>query len=284
MQTTRTILLVYTLTTWALLSVSPPVHASEADRELFHRYLSYIEPYAEVPLDTLLEKTALFFLGSPYVAHTLEVTEEETLVVNLREFDCVTFVETVIALTHTVRSGNPTFNEYRRQLQKLRYRDGEIKGYPSRLHYTSDWVYNNEQNGLLQNISARLGGKREGKEINFMSSHRDAYRQLKSDDAVLGEIRAIEKEINHRNGFIYVPKEKIQGVVAQIPHMAMLGFTTRINGLDITHTGFAFWEGDRLTFIHASSVRKEVVIDRQTLSDYCAAQSSCTGILVARVL
>ena len=39
------------------------------------------------------------FIGIPYVAHTLEVNDDERLVVNTRQLDCTTFVETVTALT-----------------------------------------------------------------------------------------------------------------------------------------------------------------------------------------
>lgn len=37
-------------------------------------------------------------LGRPYVGQTLEINEEEQLVVNLRELDCTTLVETSAAL------------------------------------------------------------------------------------------------------------------------------------------------------------------------------------------
>lgn len=254
------------------------------DREAFDRYMGYIASYVEAPLDTLLEKTAVFFLGSPYVAHTLEVTDDEILVINLREFDCVTYIETVLALTNTVRSGKNGFGDFACQLQRLRYHDGDIKGYASRLHYTSDWVYDHEKNGLLENISDQLGGAREEKKIHFMSSHRNAYKQLKTSDSLWQAIHVVEESINDRGGFSYLPKEKIAAVAPHVPHMTMVGFTTRVEGLDTTHTGFAFRQGDRLTFIHASSARGEVVIDRQTLHDYCAGQTSCTGIIVARVL
>ncbi|MGI6573649.1 MAG: N-acetylmuramoyl-L-alanine amidase-like domain-containing protein [Fermentimonas sp.] len=262
------------------------------DKQVFNSYLSYIEPHVGVAcaadegerLELLLEKTALFFQGTPYVGHTLEVTDEEKLVVNLRELDCVTFIETVIALTNTVRSGKYDFDEFTRQLVRVRYRDGDMDGYSTRLHYTSDWLYNHEQNGLLQNISCELGGTRESKKIHFMTSHRDAYRQLKNNDTLLEEMRVLEESMGVRGGFCYLPKDKIQATSFSIPHMAILAFTTRIEGLDTTHTGFAFWRGDSLTFIHASSSRGEVVVDQNSLSDYCVAQPSCTGVIVARVL
>lgn len=262
------------------------------DKQIFNSYLSYIEPHVGTSagvhegkrLELLMEKTALFFQGTPYVAHTLEVTDEEKLVVNLRELDCVTFIETVIALTNTVRSGKHDFDAFTRQLKRVRYRNGNLDGYSSRLHYTSDWLYNHEQNGLLQNFSCELGGTRESKKIHFMTSHRDAYRQLRNNDTLLEEIRVVEESMSDRGGFCYLPKDKIQDAASNIPHMAVLAFTTRKEGLDTTHTGFTFWRGDSLTFIHASSSRGEVVVDQNSLGDYCAAQPSCTGVIVARVL
>lgn len=267
-----------------VLSAQPKALFTPEDRQLFNQYISYIEPYKELPVDSVLEKTATFFLGKPYVGHTLEVTEEETLVVNLRAFDCTTFVETVIALTNTARQEKPAFDLYLTELQKIRYRKRVIDGYASRLHYTSDWVFENERKGLVENISRALGGVKEAKQIQFMSSHRDAYKQLKSDDKTLNEIISMENEINGRGGFYYLPKTKIASNASRIPHMAMIGFTTSIKGLDVTHMGFSFKQGGRLTFIHASSAKNKVVIDQKTVSDYCALQNTCSGILVAGIM
>lgn len=266
------------------ISIPPEAVYTAEDRQIFDRYIAYIGPWRSAPTDSLLEKTALFFLNFPYVSHTLEMPGEENLVVNLREFDCTTFVESVIALVRTTRSESPGFGTFLNELQCIRYRDGNLQGYASRLHYTSDWLYDNEKKGFLKNSSAGSGGIREEKTIDFMTTHRDAYRQLKNDDVLLQEIQVIENDINGRNGFYYLPKESIAGRASMIPHMSMVAFTTSIKGLDVTHMGFAFQEEDRLTFIHASSTRKEVVIDQKTLSDYCAGQSSCTGIIIAEVL
>ena len=266
------------------VSEKPEVVYTPEDRQIFHCYIVYIRPWQSAHTDSLLERTAVFFLDSPYVSHTLEVPGEEKLVVNLREFDCTTFVESVIALTRTARSGKPDFDTFLHELQRIRYRDGNLQDYASRLHYTSDWLYDNEKKGLLKNSSPGLGGIPEKKIINFMTTHRDAYRQLKSDDVLLQEIRIIENGINERDGFYYLPKENIAVTAPMIPHMSMIAFTTIIKGLDVSHMGFAFQEENRLTFIHASSTQKKVVVDQKTLSDYCAGQSSCTGIIVAEVL
>ena len=255
------------------------------DVKIFNQYLSHIAPYKTKSTEMLLQQTALFFLGKPYVAHTLEVTDKEMLVVNLREFDCMTFVETVIALARTTRTDNPTFETFLDNLRNIRYRTGVIDGYSSRLHYTSDWVFENEKRGFLRNISSEISGSRiERKEINFMSSNRHLYRHLANDNAMLAKIIAIENNINQRGGFSYIPIEKIASIAHYIPNMAMVAFTTSIRGLDVQHTGFTFWENDRLTFIHASTSTNSVIIEPRTLAEYCEAIRAVTGVMIVEVV
>ena len=59
-----------------------------------------------------------FFLGTPYVTGTLETEGAEHLVVNLREYDCVTFVENVVALVYLVKSQEKSFKAFRRLLRR----------------------------------------------------------------------------------------------------------------------------------------------------------------------
>lgn len=265
------------------LRAQPDIHDTPDDRILFDEYLAYIRAYRSSPSDIVLERTALFFLGRPYVAHTLEMGDEEQLVVNLRAFDCTTFVETVIALSRTASGPSPSFETFRKELQAIRYRDGDVDGYTSRLHYASDWVYENERKGLLRNLSGALGGVKEKKLLHFMSSHREAYRRIKTDDEMLGRIVATEEKMNRRGGFYYLPKERIAVVSNRIPHLSVILFTTGIEGLDVTHMAFACRKGEKLTFIHASSAAKKVVEEEKTVSDYCLGQRSCTGIIVAEI-
>lgn len=269
--------------TAAQLSAQPTALYSPSDREIFHEYLTAIEPYREASLQTVLEKTALFFVGKPYRAHTLEESSEEQLTVNLRAFDCTTFVETVLALTGMVKSDDPSFDIFVKELQSLRYRNGTIEGYASRLHYATDWLHENEQRGVLRNLSASLGGVHQEKALHFMSSHREAYSRLKEDDAMLDRIASMEEMVNRRGGYHYLPKGVLEAAADQIPHMSVVLFTTAIDGLDATHMGFAFRKGETLTFLHASSSAKKVKIDEKTISDYTLGQTSCTGIIVAEI-
>ena len=256
---------------------------SYIDKALLKSYFAISPSYKATSIEDVLEQTARFFLGTPYVAHTLDNNEKEELVVNLREMDCVTLVENVLALSLATYSGNLSEDYFVEKLTKIRYRNNEVMDYASRIHYTSDWIFENERKGLIRNISKELSGVKETKRIDFMSSHRSAYQQLATDDAMLSEIIQIENKINDRDGFYYLPKELIASKANKILHMAVIGFVTSIDGLDTTHVGFAFHEGGRLTFIHASTGKMEVVIDSKTLSDYCLSQKNCKGIIVAKV-
>src|SRR5512146_1957361 len=55
------------------------------------------------PMGDVMAAIGLSFIGTPYVAHTLEVPGPEHLVVNLQGLDCTTFVENVLALSRTVK-------------------------------------------------------------------------------------------------------------------------------------------------------------------------------------
>lgn len=268
----------------ALATFSQSINYDQQDKVIFEEYAKALKPFQSKSKELILQKTAEFFLEKPYVAGTLDKNDIEKLVINLREFDCVTFVETVMALANTTASNDLTFDNFASQLKQIRYRNGIINGYDSRLHYTSDWADNNVEKKILSAESQQLGGVLETKNIDFMTSHRSAYNALKTDDEMLDKIKNVENEINKRKGFYYLPKEKITSKEAEIPHMAMIAFTTSIKGLDTTHTGFAYKKNGKLTFIHASSAKNKVVIDEKTLSDYCKGQKSCTGIMVMPVL
>ena len=252
---------------------------------IFNHYVQHITPYRDAPIETVLEQTAHFFLGTPYVAGTLDSGDEnEQLVVNLHQMDCFTYVENVIALSKTALGDSLTFEGFKAHLQNIRYRDGALSDYASRLHYTSDWIYNNQEKGIVENISQQLSAVKETKAINFMSTHRSAYRQLAHNDTMLEKIKHTEQQINNREGYYYLPKQDITAMASHIPHMAVVGIATTIDGLDTTHIGFAYHKDGVLGFIHASSLKNEVVIDANTLSEYCMGQRRCRGIVVPRMV
>lgn len=255
---------------------------SAADLKVFNDYLSLIERKKELPTNEVIVLSGKFFLGTPYVAHTLE-KEPEQLTVNLTELDCMTFVETVLALVRTVKQGEPTFEKFCQNLQTARYREKKITDYTDRLHYTSDWIYTNEQRGIVKDKTKAIGGKPWKLELSFMSTHPDSYKQLKNNPGFIDKIARIEKEISAREHY-YIPKEEIWKYEKNIRNGDVVGFVTSVKGLDIAHVGFIAWdENGKMTFMHASSIQHEVIINPEPLQDYINKVKSNTGIVIFRL-
>lgn len=253
------------------------------DSLTFVRHIEQFRPQKDLPFNQLLVKTAKFFLGKPYVASTLEASGNETLIINLRELDCTTFVENCIALTRVIKSGDSSFENYCSCLINMRYRGGEIKGYTSRLHYTSDWIYENERNNLLRNISTDIGGKIINHPLSFMSGHPQSYKHLKDNEANVSKMKEIERTVNNRNNYRIIPVESISKNKEKIESGDIVVFATSLQGLDYSHIGIAYWQNGELHFIHASSKQKQVVIEKKTLVEYCVDSKSCLGISILRI-
>lgn len=237
----------------------------------------------ELPTSEILINTAKFFLEKPYIASTLGISGEEKLVVNLREFDCVTFVESCLALSLTLKSENPSFSNFCNLLRHIRYRGGDIDNYCSRLHYTSDWIYENKKTGVINDISMDCGGKLFNKEINFMSMNSHLYNQLKDNEENIEKLKTVEDEINSRNSFVVVPTLSIERNAKQIKNGDIVLFATKMSGLDYSHLGIAYWQKGKLHFLHASSRAKKIVLEEKSLASYCKSSKTCLGISVLAV-
>lgn len=257
------------------------VVAQKEDSTIFYEIFQEINNnsethnYQEIDFIDLVE----YFLGKPYAEKTLESKGEEKLQINLRKFDCVTLIESITALSTTHTSN---FDNYISNLRNLRYKDGKLNGYASRLHYFSDWMNDNEKKGIIKEITDELGGTKVKKDINFMSTHPSSYNQLK-DSAVLEEIRKTEERINQRV-FYYIPKIIIKSIENKIKNGDIIGITTKIAGLDILHTGFALHQKNRLHLVHASSKSGIVEISKLPLYEMLKKNKNYSGIKVARLV
>ena len=243
-------------------------------------------------LETLKNKNALstadliitagkMLIETPYVAHTLEGEAEEKLIVNLRALDCTTFAENCLALARTAQSATPGFDTFVNELRNIRYRNGKLTNYSSRLHYFSDWIYNNEQKGIVKNISCELNAVDTNFSVDFMSKHSEKYNQLKNNRKYIEVIAAQEVEISKRKQCI-VPESKIAAIEDQLKDGDILGITTNIQGLDIQHVVLTFRKNGRIHMLHASQKYMKVLVSDETLEDYLKAAKSATGIVVAR--
>lgn len=258
------------------------IYFTDEDRAIFNRYVKEVGADKSLPTGELMVKTARFFLGTPYVAATLE-KEPETLVINLREMDCTTLVENTLALMRTIQSGAPTFENFCKNLQKLRYRDGKIHDYTSRLHYTTDWIYENQRKGIVQDVTSDAGGVVLPIHLSFMSTHPESYKPLKENLELTAKIAAKEKEINTRT-YYYIPETEINRCAGGMDNGDIVCFVTTIKGLDISHVGIIYRVGNKLTFIHASTTQKKVVVNDAPLQDYVESLKRNSGIMVVRPL
>lgn len=279
----KKVFILFLFLTMVLVANARVVYTTQ-DSLIYERYINQLKADTNLPIGELIVKTALFFRETPYVASTLDNNKSEHLVINLRQFDCTTFVESCIALSKTLKTGDHTFSNFCNQLQIIRYRDGKITDYSSRLHYVTDWIYDNSKKGILKNESSVLGGTLNNKTINFMSSHTDAYKPLRNNAELQQKITDTESQINNRDGYYFVKKENINKISNQVLNGDIVVFATSINGLDYTHIGIAYHDGIKLTFIHASSKAMKVIVEPQSLSDYCLKSTRCTGVSILRII
>ncbi len=223
-------------------------------------------------------------LNIPYVAGTLDKDSIEKLTVNLREFDCTTFVDQVAALAITKNSNKRSFEDFCSTLRLLRYRDGECHNYPDRLHYVSWWIEECSKLGLINEIRGEAHTATQQLNLNFMSSHPEAYKMLRQNPELIKEIKKHEEPFNDIR-VAYIPKERLNGNNRElsIKDGDILAIVTTIKGLDVSHIGFALWQQNNLHLIHASSIKGETIIDEQTLFDYLKDKKKSLGIRVFRI-
>ena len=241
---------------------------------------SFIEYSKACPLNKI-SNTATFFINTPYMGGTLDINKKEQLVINLRELDCLTFVENVLALYLCRKNNNISIPSFTENIENMRYRNGKLDGYESRLHYSTDWLYDNTEKGIIKDITKEIGGTPFIGKINFMSEHSNKYKALKSKK-VVNRIKSIEDKINSRQYF-YIPKSDIAQIESKIENGDIILITTNIEGLDIAHVGYAINLNNRIHLIHASSQYKKVVISPYPLNEYLKNIDHHTGIMVARV-
>ncbi|MCK9311499.1 MAG: DUF1460 domain-containing protein [Bacteroidales bacterium] len=261
-------------------------HAQEnADSLVFCDFLDYAikENINEKETGDRIISIAKFFLEKPYVASTLETAGTESLLVNLRELDCTTLVETVLALHNVLKETKPDFETYKRILTSIRYRNGMIIGYPSRLHYTTDWLQDNQHKGFITLVLPSCTSDTLNLNLNFMSTHSPYYPALKNNPANIEEISKIEVLLSKKN-LHYIPKQNLTGKFPDIHNGDIIAITTSIKGLDFSHLGFAYCHHDTVNLLHASFSFKKVIISTQSLKDYLSAIDKYTGIVIARPL
>lgn len=255
----------------------------QEDTVVFNNLVKYIRESNADSLDfgEFIIKVGLFFKDREYVSKSLEGARKEQVVLNLHGFDCVTFVESALALAFTLKEQEPAFLDFGKQLEQVRYRDGIKTDYCSRLHYFSDWIFDNSARGNIENVSCAFDSIPYTDQIFYITKNKEKYYQVNSDSSVFRRMKEIESLINERN-YCYLPKQDIDKYRSLVRNGDIIAMTTNVNGLDITHVGIAIFQGEELHLLHASSSLKKVIISPSTLQKFAEKNSHVSGIMVAR--
>ena len=225
-------------------------------------------------------------LGTPYVAHTLE-GDTEKLTINIDELDCTTFIETLYALARTTLNGRTNWRDYAANLENLRYRDGRMGDYATRLHYISEWAVNNYARGNIVEVTADLPHAQSiQKTIDFMSKHSGSYQSLINDPEMLRKIK--HHEMGFRNYRMPVLRKNWLGdksVKAALRPGDFVGLVTKIEGLDISHLGIIEKDAaGEIYLLDASMSGGKVMIEKKNLRDHLnGPKSTIIGIRVFRM-
>ncbi len=233
--------------------------------------------------DEMIE-VARSYLGIPYVAGTLETTGEERLIINEEGVDCTTFVELSVARWLAMQSDSLTMEQW---VERLRYRNGVADGYLSRLHYFTDWVVENTRRGVWHELQPEEGStlwQSDTLALSFMSQHPQSYPYLRVNAWAVDSMQIIEQRYAH-HPVRYIGKEHLDLPPERLPIKDgdIVALVTTIEGLDVTHLGFAVWRDDTLHLMHASMTHGKVVIDERPLYEYLKGRKSCPGVRVVRV-
>lgn len=247
---------------------------------------------ATTPIGRAAARVGELAVGTPYVAFTLEEylraggspTATEPLYLSLTRFDCVSLVESCLAVARVADdAAPPTWEGFGREIERMRYRAGERGGYASRLHYFSEWMSDGEGRGLVRDLGAELGGIEDGRPLRFMTEHRASYPGL-ADDSVFQAIGSMERSLDGKPRRV-IPTDRIHAVSDRLETGDVLAFATSIPGLDVSHAAFAYRDASGvLRVLHAPLSGGAVEVTRTTLPEYVAAIRRATGILVARPL
>lgn len=226
-------------------------------------------------------------MNIPYVAHTLEPNDQERLIINLRELDCTTFVESAMALTLCVRSGRTTFDDYCRILQKIRYWQGRAPQYIRRLHYFTSWIEDNTTMDLVKELQTPNPPFTAVQTVqaHYMTQHVDKYRMLTVNPHDVPMIREMEKRIEGKK-YRYIPKQQLYNnrqLRKTIHDGDIIVIITNIKGLDTQHIGIAAWHADGLHLLNASSIHHRVIEEPMTLRQYLYKHPTMPGIRIVRV-
>jgi hypothetical protein len=219
-------------------------------------------------------------LGKPY-GNPPNPRGMEALRLSFRTFQCVSFVESTLAMSRCLWRHDSSLECFAHELTQLRYRAGRIDGYVSRLHYYEEWLADNANRDHLEMMTQRLGGVATPRQARYMTHHPDLYGPL-SDPKVYAAIFAMETRVGALHPAV-VGRGQVNAILPMLQSGDVIAVTTNRPDILVSHTGFADRHADgSVHMVHASSAKHHVVETEHSLADYIAEQTGRAGVMVAR--
>lgn len=230
---------------------------------------------------SLVIRTAKSQLGKPYALPPFSVGLEK-MVVRLDTFECVSFVETSLAVARCVWLGTEDPSCFIRQMETIRYQGGILDDFASRLHYFSHWLLNHNQRENVWLKTQYLGGDMQTQRFFFMSTHPWLYPPLSSKhvlDTILQQEQWLSKQ-----PLGLLEKNQVPRAQQELAHGDILGIaSSKYPGLLIGHVGFVDrtcpFKKPRL--LHASSYHGRVLVIASDIADYVQRRPDRLGLLIA---
>ncbi len=236
----------------------------------------------ERPIGEIMTVLGERFARSPYAAGMLDEPDEEKLICRLDAFDCVTFVEGTLAMARAIKRQDYDYQTYANLIRDQRYRDGQMDGYCSRLHYFTEWIADNERRRNVKDVTEEIGGEPFDKTISFMSEHRASYPRFAENDSLYQCIRKAEAGLRDMELF-YIPQDRIAETYDKLRAGDVIATATHIEGLDVTHTGLVYDQADGTKGLLHASTSGGVKVSPD-LQSYVQGVEVTIGIIVARPL
>ncbi|HEY9656864.1 MAG TPA: N-acetylmuramoyl-L-alanine amidase-like domain-containing protein [Allocoleopsis sp.] len=250
----------------------------------------------QIPFGSGIEAVSERFIGAPFVDNSLGEGpghHDSDPTSRLDAFDCTTFVESVWTMAFSVDRGERWANE----LQKIRYRNGDI-AFPERLHFiTTDWMPYHEKRGAIVNVTSDLGiplaesittidrtawyQKMHPAELSDFERRYPAEKPT----VVTTKYLTFKELLDNPEGIPRLRQELQKGVLLANfirPNWDTVKYIgTRI---DVSHQGFLIAKGDKIILRHASAVLGKV--GDEDFIEYMKAyknHATLKGIQLARI-
>lgn len=165
----------------------------------------------------------------------------------------------------------------------LRYRDGRLDGYASRLHYVADWAENAVRHGLLIDVTALHCPSTTKLNLFFMTRHYTLYPALQRSPGARRLMAERERALTGQTVHVLGRDSLMRGVPSWIRPGDVIALMTDRPGLDVSHMGIAVMHRGRIHLLHASLTAGKVIVDPLPLDKMVAdGRRRWTGIRVFR--